>query len=257
MLRLYAGHGNKSGVVRHIGRSGSTVAKNIMNKEGKFIMKKMFSLVLVILMCASLCACGLFGGNNQGSNSSDSVAAGAAVPGDSIGNVVSQNNYNTTAPVENVSFQNVNLGTQITLDFLEMTFDTVSYAQELKPTDTSSVYSYYADKENEQYFYLSGSIKNIGGAGYSVDNIVSEIVIDNKYTYNAHLIADNGGNDFYGDYVKPFGGVKYYIYASVPDELLNQYSTVTFRFGFKNNFSGSYYDDFDECNYLYQLSAMK
>lgn len=231
--------------------------KNIMNKEGKFIMKKMFSLVLAIMMCASLCACGIFGGNTPGSNSSDSVAAGAAAPDNSIGNVVSQNNYNTTAPVENVSFQNVNLGTQITLDFLEMTFDTVSYAQELKPTDTSRVYSYIADKENEQYFYLSGSIKNIGGAGYSVKNIVSEIVFDNKYTYNAHLAADNGGNDFYGDYVEPFGGVKYYIYASVPDELLNQYSTVTFRFGFKNNFSGSYYDDFDECNYLYQLSAMK
>lgn len=220
-------------------------------------MKKMISLALAIIMCASLCACGSFGGNNPNNNSSDTAATIAATPDTSIGNVVSQNNYNTTAYVETVSFQNVNLGEKLTLDFLEMTFDMVSYAQELKPTDTSSVYSYYQDKENEQYYYLSGTMKNVGASGYSVENMVAEIVFDNKYTYNAHLAADDGGNDFYGDYVEPFGGVKYYIYASVPDELLNQYSTVTFKIGFKNNFSGSYYDDFDECNYLYQLSATK
>lgn len=114
-----------------------------------------------------------------------------------------------------------------------------------------------SDKENEKYFYLKGTLKNISGDSYDSEDIVAQITFDDKYNYNAYLKADDGGNDFYGHVVKPFGVVTYYIYASVPNELIEIYSTCTIKFGFKENFSGSYYDDFDECDYLYQISGSR
>ena len=154
-------------------------------------------------------------------------------------------------------FTELFLGSQVTLDFVDMTVDSASWSDEIKPTDTSSVYSYKADQEGESYFWLCGTMKNTSGAAYSVEDIVSELMFDGKYTYNAYLIADDGGNDFYGDYVNPLSSVKYYIYASVPDELKDTYSSCELRFGFAENFSGSYYDEFDECDYLYTITLTK
>lgn len=159
--------------------------------------------------------------------------------------------------------QNVNLGETITLDFMEMFIESASYTEELKPTDTSSVYSYYEDETDKKYFYLQGTIKNIGGFNYGVDNICVELNFDEKYKYNGHLIADDGGNDFYGDNVDPFDSVKFYMYSSIPDELLNQYNKCTITFGFDENFgynddnTYSYISSMDECKYTYEITVSK
>lgn len=154
-------------------------------------------------------------------------------------------------------FIQLNLGDAITLDFVEFTVDSASWSNDIKPTDTSSVYSYMSDKENESYFWMCGTMKNTSGNAYSVEDIVSKIIFDDKYTYTAHLIADDGGNDFYGDYVKPLSSVKYYIYVSAPDEIKEIYSTATVKFGFEDSFGGSYYDDFEDCDYLYMVNLNK
>lgn len=173
----------------------------------------------------------------------------------SIGNSTSQQ---PNDPVnENDKFINLNIGDKITLDFVEFTVDSASWSDELKPTDTNGVYSYMPDEENESYFWLCGTMKNISGNAYSVEDLVSEIVFDNKYTYTAHLAADDGGNDFYGDYVNPLCSVKYYIYISAPDEIKEIYNTTTVKFGFEKNFAGSYYDDFEDCDYLYTITLYK
>lgn len=161
------------------------------------------------------------------------------------------------AKENDLQFETVNYGDTISTDFVEMTIESIQNAEALYPTDTSGVYSYMSDQDGEKYFYLKGSLKNIGGNAYSSENIVAEICFDDKYNYRAYLKADDGGNDFYGDYVKPFGSIIYYIYASIPDELLDSYSECTIKFGFKENFKGSYYDDFEECDYLYQITASK
>ena len=162
----------------------------------------------------------------------------------------------TTSSEEGV-FKSVTLSDKISLDFVKMTFEKIAVSEAIYPTDTSGVYSYMSEKDGEQYFYLKGSIQNISGNAYSVENMVGKLVFDDKYTYSCFLIADDGGNDFYGDYVKPLSSVKYYIYSSVPDEIVTTYSTCTFYFGFKDCFSGSYYDSLDECDYLYKISAKK
>lgn len=235
-------------------------------------MKRAVSFVLAALLCVALCACGSTGGQNQGD--SGALEAKIAEYETKISELETQlaeaeqkvaqleSQINTVSDNPSVipeetpdsgsdGFVKLNLGDSVDLDFLEMTVGSASWSDELKPTDTSGVYSYMSDVENETYFWLTGTMKNISGNSYNVEDIVAEIVFDSKYTYNAYLKADDGGNDFYGYNVKPLASVKYYIYASVPDELIDMYSTVTVKFGFKENFSGSYFDEFDECDYLY------
>lgn len=147
----------------------------------------------------------------------------------------------------------IKFGETLPLDFVEMSVLNSSWSDTIKPTDTSFVYSSMADQDNESYFWISGNLKNISGDKYNVENIVAEINFDEKYNYTAYLIADDGGSDFYGSSVKPMKSVKYYIYASVPDEIKNSYSTAKVIFGFKDKFSGSYYDNLDECDHIYSI----
>ena len=158
---------------------------------------------------------------------------------------------------EGEKFVELNIGDSITLDFVDFTVEGASWSDVIKPTDTSGVYSYMPDKDDESYFWLYGRMKNTSGNAYSVEDIVSEIIFDDKYTYTSFLIADDGGDDFYGDYVKPLSSVKYYIYVSAPDEIREIYSTAEVKFGFEDNFGGSYYDDFEDCDYLYTVNLNK
>lgn len=243
-------------------------------------MKRVISFILTATLCMALCACGSTDTDGQSQDSNEDLEAKLAeyeatiseletklaeteqkvVQLESQINTVSDSSSDEPEEAQdagNSGFVKLNFGDSVELDFLEMTVDSASWSDELKPTDTSSVYSYMADVENETYFWLTGTMKNISGNSYDVEDIVAEIIFDNKYTYNAYLKADDGGNDFYGSNVKPLSSVKYYIYTSAPDEIRDIYSTVTIKFGFKADFSGSYFDEFDECNYLYMVELTK
>lgn len=83
------------------------------------------------------------------------------------------------------------------------------------------------------------------------------MIFDSKYTYTGSVAADDGGRNFMGYDVKPLSTVKYYIYSSIPDELINSYSTCTIRFAFKENFEHELYADFSLYDYRYQIELEK
>ena len=147
----------------------------------------------------------------------------------------------------------VALGDTIALDFVEMTLEELYVSDTILPTDTDSSYSYIGDVENEQHFCITGTLKNLSGNSYNVEYIYAEMVFDDKYTYSAQLSACAWTDNFYGESVKPLGTVKYYIHASIPDELINSWSTCTIMFGFQNDFGGSLFVDKEDCDYLYAL----
>lgn len=154
----------------------------------------------------------------------------------------------------NNTVENVALGDTISLEFVEVSLDETGVSDEILPVDTSRGYSYISDNELEKYYYVTGILKNLSGEAYNADNIYAEMLFDGKYTYSANLIACAWSNNFYDDYVKPLGTVKYYVYASVPDELIESYSECVLTFGFANNFSVSKYSlSQDKCDHLYSL----
>ena len=159
---------------------------------------------------------------------------------------------------EKLAERSIKIGDTISLDFVEMSFDETGVADTILPVDTSGVYSYIGDKENEKYFYLTGTLKNTSGNAYSVDNIYAQIIFDGKYTYSALLAACNWSDDFYGDRVNPLASVKYYIYASIPEELIESYSECVITFGFSDNFSTSKYSlTQDKCDYVYTITQSR
>ncbi|MBO5047539.1 MAG: hypothetical protein J6D19_03910 [Clostridia bacterium] len=210
-------------------------------------MKKLLSVLLLALL---LTGCGNFQ-QNYNSHSDETTL---------------QENLNkvedTTIPPQTtveptIDFTVVRYGDIIKTNFIEMSINKVSTAQELKPSDTSGAYSYYPDEENETYFFLTGNIKNIGTDSYSVEEMNVQFTFDGKYNYQGFIAADDGGHNFYGDRVKPFGTVKYYMYASIPDELIRSYSTCTIKFAFHENCDYDYSTDFSKYEYLYELTVSK
>lgn len=234
-------------------------------------MKKKI-IATLLTSCIALACIGCGDNKSENSNSSNSqqstvidqpTSTPTEQPTDAPINQVDDTATNTidteptAAPTEEpLVYETINFGEMIALDFVEWTVDSAACTQEIFPTDTSSVYSYMPDQENEQYWYITGTIKNISAETYNVEYIAAELCFDDKYKYDAYLIADDGGRDFYGQTVKPFGSVKYYIYASVPDELIGMYTTCTVKFAFEDNFD-NYRPDFDECKYFYQVTVSK
>lgn len=158
---------------------------------------------------------------------------------------------------EELKFEICNFGDMITTDFVEFTIETASILENLYPTDTSSSYSYIEGKDGEHFFCLIGTIKNIGGNAYDVKDMRIEMMFDNKYTYTGYVAADDGGRNFYGNNVKPLSTIKYYIYSSIPDELINSYSTCIIKFAFKENFEHELFTDFSLYDYRYQIELEK
>lgn len=183
------------------------------------------------------------------SSNSESTIAESSTESSIDSSVVEESTFKSTE---------LNIGDTIKLDFVEMGIDTYGVSDTILPTDTSSVYSYISDVENEKYFFIKGTIKNLSGSTYDVEDMVIQMVFDNKYTYNGSLSACAYTNDFFGENVKPLGKVEYYIHSSVPDELIESYKNCTISFAFKTDFAGSKYSlDLDECEYKYKLNISK
>lgn len=158
-----------------------------------------------------------------------------------------------------IDFTTVNAGDKIENDFVQMTIDSASVGQELYPRDDGTNYflSGYGDKEDEQYLYIKGTIKNVFGSAYSADEMYVKFKFDDKYEYNGYVAVDDGTGDFYGDYMKPLTSADYYILASVPDEIINSYKTCEIKFAFHDNFKHDYSSDFGEYENRYVITVTK
>ena len=250
-------------------------------------MKRVMALALVFVLLFALCACG--NKEPQTNSSQPSVDEQGAensqiseVP-DDVQNT--EDNQSSEVPVDEqdtnenkmdttvsdgpdtsnetqepeTTITEVNFTEQITTDFVEIVIDGASYGDEIKPDNPQRVYSYMSDQDGEKYVYLYGTIKNVSGETFEfADNMFAELVFDDKYIYSGSITADEGG-DFSYIYasLKPLKSEKFYIIASIPDELEEQYTKVVVKFGFCENFNGPYNIQENECDYLYSVTVTR
>ena len=81
------------------------------------------------------------------------------------------------------------------------------------------------------------------------------MIFDDKYTYNGNMRNIEGGN---ARAIGPLESRTIFLYAEVPNELLDSYQTVKIQFGFDKDFAeDGMWKELGEYEYLYQLSASK
>lgn len=217
-------------------------------------MKKWLSLFLAVVMCLSFAACN----SNTGTVNND-------------------NSINSSDDKENEKFAveendkddvlTVNLGDSITTDFMEMTVEDFQITKRLLSRVNSRGDNIILGEvaEGKKIAYLSGKIKNIhtdtiGNTYNTNDCIWGNICFDGKYNYDFKMYIENGEN-MEGD-ISPFGTGTYYLYAHIPNELLESYKSCIVNFGFCENLQA--YDSsfgtgfsYDKCEYKYSVSLTK
>lgn len=156
-----------------------------------------------------------------------------------------------------LEFETAELSSVIDTGYLEMSLDTFERTNEIAASNTESFYECLPEEENSDYMYLSGSFKLTGADPIDIRYIYVEFVFDDTYTYPGDVVASNGGKKFVND-INPLENVTYYLYASVPNELLDTYKSCTVYIGFTQNFAPTFRDtqgkyEFENCDDLYQV----
>ena len=187
------------------------------------------------------------------SNMLTTVQAGASLAAQEVPAAQSATSNQNTA--SNSWAIEIFLGDTINLDFVEMSIEDIGISDELYPPVTEGEYTYQSDVVNEKFFCLNGVLKNLSGNSYDIQHMHAEMKFDDKYTYVAYIQASAWDNSLNDEYVKPLGEVKYYMHSSVPDELIETFSTCMISFGFNSNFSGSRHMSSDDCEYVYTLNV--
>ncbi len=169
-----------------------------------------------------------------------------------------------TAPVvvEEVgpSFTAVGIGESIVTGFVEMTIEEAAVTDTIRSSGSGGAYGFYPSRykaeDGSRYFHITGMAKNTGGESYTFGNFSVRIIFDDEKTYNGSFLADIGeGLSFEGKRLAPRESVRYYLYASVPDEVLDSYSACKVQFGFHDNFSfTSYVSNLKAYENCYEIS---
>ena len=141
---------------------------------------------------------------------------------------------NTEKPV---NAKSVELNKKFTVgSMFEITLLKSEWSEEIRPSNTSGVYSYYENKDSEKYFVIRAKIKNV--SAQEIDfQYTSEckLKVDGKYEISGTAESEEvDGTSFYGN-IKPLQEVNAIIYFSVSDEMYNTCSEYEVFLDVANN----------------------
>lgn len=154
-------------------------------------------------------------------------------------------------------FIEIFLDSEIPLEFVNMNFYSFSWLNEIYPSNISGSHAYLPERGGEEFLVLSGNIKNISGDTLGVTyNSEINFVFDDKYTYSGSFTLETIGGTGVSDWsLRPLEEKRFHIYVSLPNEIVNTYSTGIIQLGFNNDFgSTSSSGGPQSCTYKYQLN---
>lgn len=161
------------------------------------------------------------------------------------------------APAADTVFK---IGDTIQTDYVSLTLDRYSSDKEIRSgTSQYGTYTYYTSDNGDPYFYLYGTLKNLGGTPADIRNIYVQFCFDGKYNYKGSVDGvSSASNGFIHD-ISPLAEVDYYIYAAVPQELVDTFTTCEVKIGFTENFDYKFVDvndlpQFDRCDDVFTVA---
>ncbi|MBQ6431795.1 MAG: hypothetical protein IJJ99_07970 [Oscillospiraceae bacterium] len=229
-------------------------------------MKKLLAMLLAGLMLLSLCACG-----NTPETKPAEPDSTSAQPATDAKTTDANETHETEAVTEATEEQKptateISLNETIALEFVEITFEEYGIAADIKQSisaDHVTRISGPQPEDGKQFVYLRGTIKNVNKESLPVyDFFIGEFDIDGfKYECTANQCDVLTSNGEIKSTIEPLTSYSFTIYAKIPDELANNHSGVSFRFGFYDlfdNYELSYNRSFEDdpislCPYQYAL----
>lgn len=183
-------------------------------------MKKTLSLFLALLMALTLVGCG---GNNNSAPSANPIPSQEPTPSPEP----------TPTPEPSLEpeneFTTATIGETVTLEGADVELTTGKFASGDKLGGNISVSSH---SESNKYFWLSGTMTNVGtetiASSWGIDSIVN-IIFDDKYTYEGSLHVRND--------MGPFGESEVLFWADVPPAMLERYQAVKVQFAYNDGFA--------------------
>lgn len=121
-------------------------------------------------------------------------------------------------------------------DVMDITLTGAEWSDSVLPSNTSSGYSYYEDKENETYFIVHGTITSHANDSFNIDwSSDSHILVNGKYTFLALMAFEDLDGRGFGDSIKPLQTRSFIIRASVSDEVYHISESVQVNFELPDN----------------------
>lgn len=146
------------------------------------------------------------------------------------------------------------VGESITADGIEMVFTESGFADDIRITSTSSgirITSGPSPEDGKEFFYLKGTLKNTGKEQLrpAIGGIAT---LDGyKYDISVDIISADGTPC---SYIDPLDTVTILIFAHIPTELSQSFSSGEMIFGFNDGFADV---DITNCDHLYSVAASR
>ena len=133
----------------------------------------------------------------------------------------------------------IELGTPIALPFATITLDHAEVTGIVGSNESRHTFNTAAD--GMKFMALKGTFENTTNIGLKAEYVRGEMVFDDNYTYSLAAKADtvlpsSGTAEDIGK-VLPLTSCDYYIYAAIPESLVDSFSTCRVTFAFNDDFA--------------------
>lgn len=139
---------------------------------------------------------------------------------------------------------NITLGQTAEEENYTFTLTGIEWSKEIYPSDTSGYYKYYQEQPNKTYCVVKGTFKNTGANDFDLKNTSLEFKnMNGKYNFTGSPSFEYvsygipGIGNIYS--IEPLTEVPLYLYASISDEVANNFTggTMTWTFRDGNTYS--------------------
>lgn len=138
------------------------------------------------------------------------------------------------------TLESISLGQTVEADNYTFTLTNVEWTKELYPPDTSGGYNYYQEQPNKTYCVVKGTFQNTGSNAFDLGSTSLEFKnMNGKYNFSGspeyafyNAVGYSSIGNFYS--IEPLTEVPVYLYASVPDEVANNFTGGTMTWSFRD-----------------------
>jgi len=193
--------------------------------------KKLFLVILAVLVAFSISACTSNKSTNEPTGQEESIKQ--------------EEPLKQEEPIPETGDRKIKLDQSFKVaDCMEFTFTDSEWADTVTPSKTEGQYRYLTDTEGEKYFVIRGKISNLSDEELNMKYIVPEVelVINNEYTYVGQVIAEDKNGDIpmfvnMGTYVSPQSEQNIIVIVSVMDEAFDSAKNAKIKMNMLNDIS--------------------